>query len=209
MPHPRQHRRISKVAYTLIKKELTGIHFPKYENIQKHEGFFNVDSMTLYRILYRYAIHNHMNSKKYKGSLIKSIKYYNELVSSLQDKKPSVGKNAALLSHFIVDSLDPAHLKSWRTRRSFSFNTLYIHLWLEKESSKVKMSKVTSFEEFNIKLSDYIIKESQKILKLNIYKLYPKNKGKILSLYKNYIIPLQVKSVALFWYKAANQANMD
>jgi hypothetical protein len=206
--HIRQHKNILKKAYNLISPKINGYFFPKYKNIRKYDTILSPDTIHAFRFIKGYEKYNHLNTLKHPQGVGFAIKFYEKLVQSLKKRSPSA-RNASWLSHFIVDSLEPANLVEWRgLGRKESKNKLACHVWIEKASVKLEVDvKDVAWTRGGMTLREYIEDKSCELRNLKLFELYPKEREEILDVYREKIIPLQIKSVSRFWYNAILEAN--
>jgi hypothetical protein len=209
MSHPKTHRKITKKAYQVVKPYINDGYFPKYRKIYLFDKALNPDVSDFTKHIRGFDKKNHLNTKEHPQALEKAEKYYDRLVKALSKGKGGA-KAASWLSHFIADSLEPAHLFEWKVNGSkkSSLQNLRFHSWLERKAKKLKVE----LEEFlysddDFDLIEYLKAISEEIRKLDIPNIDPLDFDVIPILYENIIIPIQVQTVALAWCQAARRAN--
>ena len=203
MSNLKQHKNISRSAYKLIKPYIKNHEFPRYIFIKIFDVIFSPDLLHSFKFIKGFDSFNHLNAESHKQGVEKCIKYYEKL------QNPHIRKFkkcmiASWFAHFLVDSLEPAHLTEWKIpkNRKATRKNLSKHVKLERYTKKTRTDNVINLE-INIDddLNRYIDEISNNIRDLNILDIFPNDRDKIDYLYKEIVIPLQIKSVASYWYK--------
>lgn len=208
MSNIKTHRRITKRAYRLLSDNLKDKSFPKYWKISLYDRFLNPDIIDVTKFIKGYDRKNHLNSENRKQSIERVKKHFDHLVKSLE-KGVGSAKDASWLSHFIVDSLEPAHLIEWKVpdNRKKSLSNLKYHRWLERRGKKSKIQTYNSLlKNLDVSVTKYLEKVSDDLRLLPLMNFYPYDPKLATKIYEKDIIPQQIRLVASIWYKALVEA---
>jgi hypothetical protein len=211
MSHIKQHKKISKTAYKMIRPYIENRNFPRYRYIRIFDGLLSPDTAHFFKHIKGFDKFNHLNTPTHHQGVEKCAKFY-ERMQKKSGKKRAGSFPASWFAHYLVDSLEPAHQFEWKVRgnKKESLKNLRLHLWLERKTKKIKMNDVSDFGFVDIEnVKSYIEETSLLIKNLNIQSLFPNEKEKILSLYKEVVIPIQIQSVASGWYRVIKISNMN
>ncbi|MBW6441439.1 hypothetical protein K0B04_00830 [Patescibacteria group bacterium] len=211
MSHLKQHKRISKEAYRMVKPYINNGNFPSYRYIRFFDGFLSPDTLHFFKHIKGFEKFNHLNTDTHSQGADKCEKFYGKMKNRT---KKGRAKPFAMswFAHFLVDCLEPAHLFDWRVRGDIksSFKNLRCHLWLERKTRKILLEEMKDFDSIEFEdIKSYIQETSLIIKNLNIQDLFPDKKEEILSIYKETVIPLQVQSVASGWYCSIKKLNSN
>ncbi len=205
----KQHKRISKAAYKLIKPRIKNYCRPNYVLLRIFDTLLNPDIIQSFKFIKGYEKYNHLNTAEHNQGVEKCVKFYEKF--QLNSKRKIRGSfTASWFAHFLVDTLEPAHHLDWKIPHELipSLKNLYFHLWLEKNTKNLEIDEILDFDmKVDNDVRNYIEKNSLIIKDLDIKSLFPNEKEKILYLYREVIIPQQIRSVASFWYSAIRQSD--
>ena len=202
MSHLKQHKRISKTAYKMIKPYIKDHNFPRYRYISIFDKILSPDTIHSFKHIKGFEKFNHHNTPVHSQGVDKCEKFYGKM-QDISKKKHTSSFTASWFAHYLVDCLEPAHQFDWKVKGSkkSSLKNLNFHLWLERKTKKIKVNDTSDFDFLNIEdIRSYIEETSLLIKNLDIQNLFPSHKEEILALYRNVVIPLQVRSVASGWY---------
>ncbi|MBD3365790.1 hypothetical protein GF360_00400 [candidate division WWE3 bacterium] len=147
-----------------------------------------------------YKRFSHMNTKTIKGSIKKAKREHKLLRKNLKNQR-GTAKNLAWVAHYIVDSLEPMHLIDWK--RKIKPKQFRRHFYIENQTKNIEIRASENTEPENEKsLEKLLERESSKIRSRNLENLYPDGMSEILEIYKEEIIPLQLKITLQTWKEA-------